>query len=346
MKIDHSTMLNLIARPGSDVSTISAFIDKTHESRDRRLDLKLTAISIGRSLLDAGLIEARGDELVPTQDLGPQFALNQPLAPFVLAALELVSEDDETYALDVVSIVEATTPVPFQILKGQLDRIKGDTLAELKAEGVEYTERMAILDEVEGPAPLAEMLNPAFDHFVDTHPWLRGGSFEPKSILRDMIEQSMGFTQFVSFNSLARAEGSLLRYLTDVYRALLHNVPAENRTEELADIIEWCGETIARTDSSLLDEWRTLQGLDPTQHADELPSLDRRFSENTKVFTAEVRNALFHRVLLAERADYAELGRLAARPTNAEIVDRLRQRDRSRGPSNADIVEAVRESRR
>ncbi|WP_109473713.1 FitA-like ribbon-helix-helix domain-containing protein [Ornithinimicrobium cavernae] len=42
----------------------------------------------------------------------------------------------------------------------------------------------------------------------------------------------------------------------------------------------------------------------------------------------------------------AELGRVAARPTNAEIVARLRQRDRSDGPSGTDIVEALRESRR
>src|SRR5699024_3635776 len=91
------------------------------------------------------------------------------------------------------------------------------------------------------------------------------------------------------------------------------NVPFDDRTEELSTIIEWLGETIARTDSSLLDEWRTLQGLDPTELSDEeLPDLDRRVSENTKVFAAEIRNALFHRVPLAERADCAELGRLDA----------------------------------
>ncbi|RBP64619.1 RAD3-like DEAD/DEAH box helicase [Brevibacterium sanguinis] len=313
MRIDHSTILNLVARPGSDVATIRDFIDKTHESRERRLDLKLTALKIGRTLIDAGLIVERRGQLVPTTDLGPQFALNQPLAPFVLAALDLLDPEDETYARDVVSIVEAATPVPFAILKGQLDRIRRDTLAELKAEGVDYQDRMAILDEVEVPRPLADILEPSFDHFVETHPWLRGGLLEPKSVVRDMLEQAMGFSQFVAYYSLARAEGSLLRYLTDVFRALTHNVPADRRTDELDTIIEWLGETIARTDSSLLDEWRTLQGLSPTDFADEeLPDLDRRFSENTKVFTAEVRNALFHRVLLAERGDYDELGRLDA----------------------------------
>jgi len=41
-----------------------------------------------------------------------------------------------------------------------------------------------------------------------------------------------------------------------------------------------------------------------------------------------------------------ELAKLAARPTNAEIVARLKARDRSAGPSTDDIVEAVRGSRR
>ncbi|MFD1718600.1 FitA-like ribbon-helix-helix domain-containing protein [Georgenia deserti] len=42
----------------------------------------------------------------------------------------------------------------------------------------------------------------------------------------------------------------------------------------------------------------------------------------------------------------AELGRLAARPTNAEVVARLRRRDRTEGPSAAEIVDVLRESRR
>lgn len=41
-----------------------------------------------------------------------------------------------------------------------------------------------------------------------------------------------------------------------------------------------------------------------------------------------------------------ELAQIAARPTNAEIVQRLKAVDRSAGPSTDDIVEAVRESRR
>lgn len=41
-----------------------------------------------------------------------------------------------------------------------------------------------------------------------------------------------------------------------------------------------------------------------------------------------------------------ELARIASRPTNAEIVARLKARDRSAGPSSGDIVAAVQASRR
>lgn len=42
----------------------------------------------------------------------------------------------------------------------------------------------------------------------------------------------------------------------------------------------------------------------------------------------------------------AELARIAARPTNEQIVARLRARDRSNGPSSDDIVAAMQAGRR
>ncbi len=41
-----------------------------------------------------------------------------------------------------------------------------------------------------------------------------------------------------------------------------------------------------------------------------------------------------------------ELSRIAARPTNAEIVARLKARDRSSGPTSGEIVAEVRAGRR
>jgi hypothetical protein len=42
----------------------------------------------------------------------------------------------------------------------------------------------------------------------------------------------------------------------------------------------------------------------------------------------------------------AELAKIAARPTNDEIVERLRARDRSNGPTTDEIVAAVQADRR
>lgn len=42
----------------------------------------------------------------------------------------------------------------------------------------------------------------------------------------------------------------------------------------------------------------------------------------------------------------AELGRIASRPTNAEIVQRLRDLDRTEGPTSGDIVQALGQPRR
>lgn len=42
----------------------------------------------------------------------------------------------------------------------------------------------------------------------------------------------------------------------------------------------------------------------------------------------------------------AELGRIASRRTNAEIVQRLRDLDRTEGPTSGDIVQALGQPRR
>lgn len=41
-----------------------------------------------------------------------------------------------------------------------------------------------------------------------------------------------------------------------------------------------------------------------------------------------------------------ELTRLAERPTNAELVARLKEKDRSAGPSTAQVIDAVTQGRR
>ncbi len=128
----------------------------------------------------------------------------------------------------------------------------------MKADGIEYDERMELLEEVSWPKPLVELLEPAFETYRGGHPWVSEFPLSPKSVVRDMIERAMTFAELVSHYGLARSEGLVLRYLADAYRALRQTVPDAARTEELEDITEWLGELIRQVDSSLLDEWESL----------------------------------------------------------------------------------------
>ena len=194
-----------------------------------------------------------------TVDLQHDFALNQPLSPFALAAIELLDVASPTYALDVLSVIEATLDDPRQVLSAQLFKARGEAVAQMKADGIEYEERMELLEEVTYPRPLAELLEAAYEIYRRGHPWVADYELAPKSVARDMYERAMTFAEYVGFYGLARSEGLVLRYLADAYKALRQTVPEEARTEELADLIEWLGELVRQVDSSLLDEWERLR---------------------------------------------------------------------------------------
>src|SRR6266700_2593787 len=83
------------------------------------------AIEIYRALLAGGVVERldEPDELGRyvrlTVDLQYDFALNQPLSPFALAAIELLDSDSESYPKDVISVIESTLDDPRQVLSAQ-----------------------------------------------------------------------------------------------------------------------------------------------------------------------------------------------------------------------------------
>ena len=135
----------------------------------------------------------------------------------------------------------------------------------------------------------------------------------------------MTFTDFVGRYQLARSEGLVLRYLTDAYRTLRHTVPEAHRTPELEELVEWLGETVRQTDSSLLDEWEAL--TDPEHLAErvagEPPPPPRPISKQERVFAVMVRNAMFRRVELVARDDLDALVRLERQ--NADRVDPPRE---------------------
>ena len=183
----------------------------------------------------------------------------------------------------------------------------------MKAEGIEYDERMELLDEVTYPRPLEELLGHAFEVYLQSNPWAADAQLSPKSVVREMWERAFTFREFVSVYGLTRSEGAVLRYLSDAFKALRSGVPAAARTEEVTDIVEWLGELVRQVDSSLLDEWEQLTSPDqPLDVPVAVPARPRPLTGNERAFTAMVRNALFRRVELFARRRWYDLGLLDA----------------------------------
>lgn len=352
MQITHSMILNVIARGGDPFTEIRELIFGSHESLASKYALARKALAIYRSLRTAGVVvqepgsaarpnegdfgaDPRGAQQTSsaapespsfghedaagghprirlTVDLQPNFALNQPLSPFALAAFELLDPASSSYALDIVSVLEATLDDPRPVLSQQQFMARGEAVAAMKAEGIEYDQRMELLEAITWPKPLEELLEVTFRTYSASQPWVGDFALSPKSVVRDLFERAMTFADYIGYYGLARSEGLVLRYLSDAYRALRQTVPDEAKTEEVRDLIEWLGELVRQVDSSLLDEWESLRN--PTSAADEevVPPAPPSVLSNPRAFRVLVRNELFRRVQLAALEDWAALGELDA----------------------------------
>jgi superfamily II RNA helicase len=336
-RVNHAMVLNVLARASArsahgaatdPVDAMRHLLTANHDTDLQQAEHVRQAFRIYRSLRIAGVVEkvrVPGSDGHPrpsarlTVDLPRDFALNQPLSPFALAAMDLLDVESPTHALDVVSVIEATLDDPRQVLMGQQNRARGEAVAAMKAEGLEYEERMELLEEVTWPKPLADLLEPAFQTYRRTNPWVADAELSPKSVVRDMVEKAMTFAEIVSVYGLERTEGVVLRYLADAYRAVRQVVPDEHRTEEVQEIIEWLGELVRGVDSSLLDEWERLANpvdddadlVTNGELADagaEAPA--RPVTGNPRAFRRLVRNAMFRRVELIARESYGALAAL------------------------------------
>ncbi|MCS5713411.1 DUF3516 domain-containing protein [Herbiconiux sp. CPCC 205716] len=326
LTVTHAMVLNTIARGGDVVANMRALLEDNHEPRAKQRELIRQALAIYRTLRTAGVVEQVTDAVTgvtiirPTVDLQPNFALNQPLSPFALAVYELLDEDSPSFALDVVSVTEAILDDPRPVLSAQQFVARGEAVQAMKAEGIEYEQRMELLEEVTYPKPLLGLLTEAFDTYRASQPWIGDFDISPKSVIRDMYERAMSFGEYIAFYRLPRSEGLVLRYLSDAYRTLRSTVPDELKNDDLLDLIEWLGELVRQTDSSVLDEWEAL--IDPAaveaaarrEESEEavVPPAPKLLTSNPRAFRILVRNELFRRVTLAAREAWDELGELDA----------------------------------
>ncbi|MFB7635226.1 DEAD/DEAH box helicase [Streptomyces sp. NPDC056149] len=317
-RVTHAMLLSVIARPGNAFEAMRRLLEDNHEPRRNQLRHIRRAIAIYRSLVDGGIVErlpepdAEGRIVRLTVDLQQDFALNQPLSTFALAAFDLLDPESPSYALDMVSVVESTLDDPRQILAAQQNKARGEAVAQMKADGVEYEERMERLMDVEYPKPLDEVLSHAYGLYRKSHPWVGDHPLSPKSVIRDMYERAMTFTEFTSFYELARTEGIVLRYLASAYKALDHTVPDDLKSEDFQDIVAWLGEMVRQVDSSLLDEWEQLANpeVETAEQAAERADQVRPVTANARAFRVLVRNAMFRRVELAALDKVEELGEM------------------------------------
>lgn len=337
-EMTHSTVLNVLggaADAGRDPAEHLVHLALHNDDQPLPANPHIRHLAdIYTSLLQAGVVEhlssarAQGlgvSRLQLVADLPDDFALNQPLSPFALAAFELLDPDSPTFALDVISIVEAVLEDPRPLLYAQENQAKAAAVASMKAQGMEYDERMAALEEISWPKPLEELLSPAFSVYARSNPWVGDLELSPKSVIREMIENAMTFTELISRYDVGRSEGVILRYLSDAYRMMRQVIPEEIMTEELESMISWLADLIRSVDSSLLDEWEAMmngeelaeaEGISSAVGAERAFGADESgvvaFTANRHAFRNAVRRALFNFVELMSRDDVDGLERATA----------------------------------
>ena len=328
LRITNSMVLSMVERGGDARARVSELIEASLQTPEEKLKLEARASEIFATLIDTGVVvrdEVPGDVDAPsdtdaptdaaprveyslTVDLPEDFALDQPLSPFLLAALELLDPESETYTFDLISMVEATLEDPKQVLRAQERQERDAAMAAMKADGVEYEERLERLQDITYPKPLEDLLDAAFAQYCTKVPWAADYELSPKSVLRDMLESAADFKGYIQKLGIARSEGILLRYLAEAFRSLDRTVPLEKRNDQLNDIISWLGFVVRSVDSSLVDEWAAA-GEDSAFDAAPPSGADVVVADR-RGMTLLVRNALFRRVSLAARERADELGEL------------------------------------
>ena len=314
-RVTADLVASVLGRPDGPAA-LKHLLRTNHDAPAKQRLHKKRAIAVYRSLEAAGVAERLRDtnghclgvrvgSLVEGRDERAALRFSAPLTPFAIEVIATFDRDEPGYLLDVVSVVESVLDDPRQILYAQQNAAKGAAVARLKAEGMQYEERMEQLETISWPKPLAELLDGCFHAYHQHHPWIHE-SPSPKSIVREMLEGGDTFATFVRRYRLERSEGLVLRYLTDAWRTLDRSLPDDVYTEGLEDVVEWLGELIRATDATLLDEWAVLAGKPVHEHHQpEAPAVGR--AGPPPAWRTAVRTAAFGWVELLARRSYATL---------------------------------------
>lgn len=323
-RITHGMILDLLQRDAEEndpnhrnFHSLRELIRRSHEEEGTKARLLSQAAVLTRSLYRAGIIRMTRDTktnylwISVAGDLQLDFSLHHALSLYLVETLDRLQTDSPDYIFDLITLVESILEDPDIVLRKQVDRLKQELVAQLKADGVPYEERMERLEEVTHPKPLADFLYGSFNLFRGRHPWVAGYDIRPKSIGRELFEGYMSFADYVKRYSLQRSEGVLLRYLSQLYKTLDQTIPEPVKTEGVWDALGFFRALVEQTDSSLLEEWEAMLHPDilvRTRHreaAREVLWLQELLAD-PKTFMARVRSEMHLLVRALSNRDWEE----------------------------------------
>lgn len=258
-QVSHGMLLNVLSRPENGAKAMRELIRRSHESpKAKRAHIK-RSWQLFRGLLEQGIVCLEGRRVGVNVDLQDDFSMNQTLSLYLHQTLNELDRGAPDYSMIVLTLVESILENPEAILRKQLDKVKGEAIAEMKAGGMEYEERMEELEKLEYPKPNRDFIYGTFNAFAAVHPWVGQENIRPKSIAREMFEQFRSFEDYIKLYDLQRSEGLLLRHLSSVHKVLAQTVPDTAKDETLLDMEHFFGALIRQVDSSLLDQWEKLR---------------------------------------------------------------------------------------
>jgi hypothetical protein len=316
--VSHGMLVSVLQREGvgdeprGGYGALADLIARSHESPAAKARHRRRAAVLFRSLRRAGIVRTVRDaetgrrRVRVDEALQVDFSLHHTLSLFLVEAVATLEAEAPDYPLEVLSLVEAILENPEPILRAQTRKARDDLLARLKAEGVPYEDRMRQLEQVTYPQPEAEFIHAAFQVFATAHPWVCEENVHPKSVARAMFEDCRSFVDTVREYGVARSEGALLRYLSQVHNALVKTVPEAARTQEVIDLIAYLRTLLRRVDSSLVEAWEAL--LHPEERPAEVAAAPLRFdlASRERLLAARVRSELHGLVRALAARDYTE----------------------------------------
>ncbi len=358
--VTHGMLINVLQthsdKPGGGYRRLVELIGRCHGGEGLKKRERRRAATLFKSLRKAEIVELVRNEDRPGScmqvrpGLQYNFSLNQALSLYLVEALDLLDPESETYALDILTLAEAVLENPTAVLLRQEDKLKGELIGKLKAEGMDYADRMTKLEEVTYPRPLASLIYESFNKFCEYHPWAPEETIRPKSIGREMYEKCFGFQDYVNDLGLARSEGVLLRYLSQMYKTAAQTVPESYWDEEFEEILSYFHTMLYLVDSSLLDEWENLvEGeVVRTKEPAQVPKQPERrldIASDFKKFSARIRSEL--QLLLSSLAkERYEEACDQVRQTEENSWDRIRfEREMARYYDEHDAVDLTPRSR-